>query len=78
MFSGGPYANPDTHPGLRDALKNCENAAYTNLIKWRDMYENVSPGKHITGMFHRKKKSYKKRPFSKLRELAIGRLQQTH
>ena len=65
MFSRGPYANPDTHPGLRDALKNCENATYTDLIKWRDMYENVSPGKHITGMFHRKR--YKNRSFSELR-----------
>ena len=44
-----PWANPDVHPRLRDALKNCENATYTDLVKWRDMYENVTPGQHITG-----------------------------
>ena len=45
----GPWANPDVHPRLRDALKNYENATYTDLVKWRDMYENVTPGQHVTG-----------------------------
>ena len=43
------WADPDIHPGLKAKLKRNESIPYTDLVKWRDMYENVTPGNHVTG-----------------------------
>ena len=43
------WADPDLHPLLKSSTKKCDITLYTDLVKWKDMYENVSPGKHVTG-----------------------------
>ena len=42
-------ADPDLHPLLKSRSKKRDITAYNDLVKWKDMYENVSPGKHVTG-----------------------------